>query len=96
MRLEAALEHRVPKPQGGVPEVRWHEARTFVASPGITKEDIWPPLFLADSLEESFYFVLSCVITPHRNTRPTAPRDFLSRVIDGSRPVAPCSPRRPR
>jgi len=85
VRLKSALENRVPKPQRGLPEVRRHEACTFVTSPGIINEDIQPPLLFANSLEESFYFVLIRVIAPRRNTGPAAPRDFLSRVIDCAR-----------
>ena len=85
MRLKSALENRVPKPQRGLPEVRRHEACTFVTSPGIINEDIQPPLLFANSLEESFYVVLICVIASRRNTGPAAPRDFLSRVIDCAR-----------
>src|SRR6267378_8660422 len=46
VRLESALEHRVPEPQRDLPEVRRHEARTFVTSPGIVNEDMQPPLMI--------------------------------------------------
>jgi hypothetical protein len=85
VRFHFALEHRIPKAEWCVPEIRCDGASALITSPGVVDEDIEPPSLGANALKESFNVTLIQMVATHRNAFATAPVHFVSRVLNCSR-----------